>query len=68
MVFEDAHADIFAQPGNADDIAEKIITMYKNQEKLNQYAKNGKRYIKEKFSREIFSQSFLQIMEELKNG
>lgn len=67
-VVEEADAGIFAQPGNADDIAEKIITMYKNQEKLNQYAKNGKRYIKEKFSREIFSQSFLQIMEELKNG
>lgn len=64
-VVEKAKAGIFAEPGNVDDIVNKINYLYDDKEKLSIFARNGQNYIRENFSREKLSKDLLKIMEEL---
>ncbi len=64
-VVEKANAGVFAQPGNVDDIVNKINSLYDDKDKLNEYSRNGQNYIQENFNREKLSKALLEIMEEL---
>ncbi len=64
-VVEKAQAGVFAEPGNADELANKIIHLYEHQEKLAAFSRNGPVYIREHFNREKFSRDLLKIMEGL---
>ncbi|HAX61385.1 MAG TPA: hypothetical protein DCX95_02340 [Elusimicrobia bacterium] len=59
---------ILIEPGNAQTLAEAIISFYKNSEKRKELGKNGRKTVLENFSVDAMVSKHEKIYEELMNG
>ena len=65
QVVEAADCGLFAEPGNANAVAEAILKMAGNPEKSRLMGLSGRKYLEENFSREKLADKLITLFEEL---
>ncbi|WP_425236722.1 glycosyltransferase family 4 protein [Ulvibacterium sp.] len=65
LVVEEAKCGVFAEPENADDIAEKVKQYIRGDFDLKEQGENGYRYAKEHFDREKLGHKYLEEMKKV---
>lgn len=58
LFIERGNAGLFFAPENANDLAEKIKTLFHNRELASQLGKNGKKFVEENFDRKRIAENF----------
>ncbi len=64
-VVESANCGIFCEPGNPNAIANAVLEMYNNRNKLVKIGKRGKVYLEKNFDRMIIAKEFIDMIEEM---
>jgi len=64
-VVEDAQCGIFCQPGDPQDMAEKVLFLYHHPEKSRQMGKNGRNYLSRHFDRQAIAQKMADLIEQM---
>lgn len=64
-VVEDANAGIFAFPGSADEIARRIMQLYRNPDEGIEMGLNGRKYVEEYFEREVQAEKLEKVLLEI---
>lgn len=62
---KDGETGLFCKPGDADDIADKIIKLLKNDELRNRLADNGRKLVEEKYGWDIIAAEFEKLYNHL---
>ncbi|WP_343486596.1 glycosyltransferase family 4 protein [Allomuricauda sp. d1] len=65
LVVEEAKCGVFAEPENADDIAEKVRQYIRGDYNMKEQGENGYRHAKEHFDREELANKYLKEMQRL---
>ena len=66
-VVDDAKSGIFVQPGNPQQLAQGIINLYQQPEIVRQMGESGRRFVKEHFNRDDFSEEFCILLNKMRN-
>lgn len=61
-VVEDANAGVFAQPGDAEDIAKGIMQLYKDRGRRIEMGINGRKYVEENFERKVQAEKLEKVL------
>jgi glycosyltransferase involved in cell wall biosynthesis len=64
-VVESADCGIFCEPGNSHAIANAVLEMYSNRNKLAKIGKRGKAYLEQNFDRIMIAKDFTDMIEEI---
>jgi len=64
-VVESANCGIFCEPGNPNAIANAVLEMYNDRNKLVKIGKRGKVYLEKNFDRMIIAKEFIDMIEEM---
>lgn len=64
-VVEEADAGVFVQPGNSVEIAEAVMSFYKNREEAERMGKNGRHYVERNLSRQKQASYFEEILKQV---
>ena len=65
ILVEHAQCGVYVEPENAQDIAEKLMAIYKQPERLVEMGENGYHYAKEHFDREKLAEEYLSYLQEV---
>jgi glycosyltransferase involved in cell wall biosynthesis len=65
VLVEKAECGIYVEPENAEDIAEKLKSIYTQPEKLKEMGNNGYLYAREHFDREKLAEEYLTYLKEV---
>lgn len=65
LVVEDARAGVYAEPENAEELAEKIRWMADNSDEIREMGQRGRKFVEENFSRPALAQRYLDLMEDV---
>jgi glycosyltransferase involved in cell wall biosynthesis len=57
-----ADAGLFFEPENFKDLSDKILMLYNSPELRNRLGKNGRKYVRKEFNREIISDEFFNLL------
>jgi len=58
-------AGLFFEPESDKDLAEKVLFLNNNREKLKEFGENGRKYVNENFNRDKLAKSFLNELEKI---
>lgn len=61
-IIEDGETGGLAEPGNPEDIADKIIRLLRDEQKRMMLSENGLKVVKEKFTWDIVTKQFIDIL------
>ena len=62
LFIEEGNCGIAFEPENADDLAKKIIQLYHDRELLKQLGENGRKYVTEKFNKDLIAENFWNFL------
>jgi len=65
-VVNDRRTGLLVEPNNSTDLAEKIKLMLKNSDVRDQFAKNARRHVEEKYSWEVILPKLINVYNEVK--
>lgn len=66
-IMEETQAGLNIKPGNHKELANQIIYLYKNQDRLRTYGQNGRAYAENNLTREIATKKYFDLLAEIKN-
>jgi glycosyltransferase involved in cell wall biosynthesis len=58
-----AEAGIVVEPENAEDLAQAVLSLVKDRERCSAYGANGRRFVKENFSRSIMVKGLISMLD-----
>jgi len=64
-VLEEARAGLGIKPESVDELEAAVVEMYQDRKKVVKMGKNGRKYVKENYSRTALARKYLDILEEL---
>jgi len=65
QVVEDAKCGVFCQPGNPQDMAEKVLFLFNNPVKSHQMGINGQEYLLRHFDRNTITQQMVKLINQM---
>lgn len=65
LFIEEGNAGLFYEPENEKDLAQKVLELLKNENKIKEFGENGAKYVAQKFNRDTLAKAFYNQLKEI---